>query len=51
MTYPHVRFAQLTLALLFGGAAALFADYNRSLPAGLEKLDTAYFTRLVLNWQ
>jgi hypothetical protein len=26
-------------------------DYNSMPPAGVEKLDTAYFTRLVLNWQ
>ncbi len=25
-------------------------DYNSQPPAGIEKLDTAYFTRLVLNW-
>lgn len=26
-------------------------DYNSQPPRGVEKLDTAYFTRLVLNWQ
>lgn len=26
-------------------------DYNSAPGAGIEKLDTAYFTRLVLNWQ
>jgi hypothetical protein len=26
-------------------------DYNSTPPVGVEKLDTAYFTRLVLNWQ
>ena len=26
-------------------------DYNSAPPRGFEKLDTAYFTRLVLNWQ
>jgi len=26
-------------------------DYNSTPPAGVEKLDTAYFTRLVLNWK
>ena len=26
-------------------------DYNSRPPAGVEKLDTSYFTRLVLNWQ
>jgi hypothetical protein len=26
-------------------------DYNSQPPRGFEKLDTAYFTRLVLNWQ
>lgn len=26
-------------------------DYNSRPPAGVEKLDTAYFTRLVLNWE
>jgi hypothetical protein len=26
-------------------------DYNSVPPAGVEKLDTAYFTRLVLNWR
>lgn len=26
-------------------------DYNTHPPAGLEKLDTTYFTRLVLNWK
>ncbi|MDO8543226.1 MAG: DUF481 domain-containing protein [Opitutaceae bacterium] len=26
-------------------------DYNSMPPAGFEKLDTAYFTRLVLNWR
>jgi hypothetical protein len=26
-------------------------DYNSTPPAGVKKLDTAYFTRLVLNWQ
>lgn len=26
-------------------------DYNSQPPRGTEKLDTAYFTRLVLNWQ
>jgi hypothetical protein len=26
-------------------------DYNSQPPVGTEKLDTAYFTRLVLNWQ
>jgi len=26
-------------------------DYNSSPPLGVEKLDTAYFTRLVLNWK
>lgn len=26
-------------------------DYNSQPPLGVEKLDTAYFTRLVLNWQ
>jgi hypothetical protein len=26
-------------------------DYNSQPPRGTERLDTAYFTRLVLNWQ
>jgi len=26
-------------------------DYNSKPPVGVEKLDTSYFTRLVLNWQ
>jgi hypothetical protein len=26
-------------------------DYNSQPPRGIEKLDTAYFTRLVLNWR
>jgi hypothetical protein len=26
-------------------------DYNSKPPRGIERLDTAYFTRLVLNWQ
>lgn len=26
-------------------------DYNSRPPAGIERLDTAYFTRLVLNWE
>jgi hypothetical protein len=46
-TYYQIPLAHPAWKLRLGVAN----DYNSQPPRGVEKLDTAYFTRLVLNWE
>lgn len=48
----HESFYQIPLASpAWKLRLGLSNDYNSQPPLGVEKLDTAYFTRLVLNWE